>query len=96
MLIAMIMAAAVATPDTGSSTPAPTTPAATAAAPPADLAKKKDDPDQMVCRKEQVVGSLLPNRVCMTRAQWTDYMNQSRKGLESQQRAAASAKTPGS
>ena len=94
MLVALIMAATLA-PQAGQALPLPTSPGSVAAPLPGDMARSPGDRDQIVCRKEQVVGSLLPNRVCMTRAQWADYMQQSRKGLESQQNASERSRLPG-
>ena len=35
--------------------------------------KKKGDPNEMVCEKQEVLGSRLAvKRVCMTRAQWAE------------------------
>lgn len=48
--------------------PAPTAPAAAPAptAAPTPPAKKKDDPNRVVCTREHVVGSNRPQRICMT------------------------------
>lgn len=36
-------------------------------------AKKKTDPNEMVCEKQEVLGSRLATRkVCMTRSQWAE------------------------
>ena len=35
-----------------------------------DQAKKKDDSQKVVCKAEDVVGSMIPKRRCMTRADW--------------------------
>ena len=35
-----------------------------------DPAKKKDDSQKVVCKTEDVVGSMIPKRVCMTRENW--------------------------
>jgi hypothetical protein len=43
----------------------PEAPAATQARPPAD-----DPDDRVVCRRERVLGSNRPQRICMTRQQW--------------------------
>jgi hypothetical protein len=31
---------------------------------------KKDDSQKIICKTEEYVGSLIPKRVCMTRADW--------------------------
>jgi hypothetical protein len=49
--------------------PTPVSPATVTAPKSAATGKKPLDPDEMVCTKEDVPGSLLPKRVCMTRAQ---------------------------
>jgi len=56
-------------------TPAPT--------PPANSKGKAVDLNQVVCEKQEVIGSRLQTkRVCMTRAQWADLRNQDRQEIE--------------
>ena len=43
-------------------------------------------PDEMVCKKEEVVGTRFPRRVCMTRAQWEQRSLNARRNLGDQQR----------
>ena len=41
------------------------------------------DPNEIICEKQQVIGSRLQTkRVCMTRAQWADRRNQERQAIE--------------
>jgi len=49
----------------------------------ARVAKKSLDPNQVVCEKQEVVGSrLATRRVCMTRSQWADARSQDRLEIE--------------
>ncbi len=58
-----------------------TAPAATAA--PAS----KKDPNARVCKSTPVIGSRVPSRVCMTRAQWEERARADRQDLETAQRS---------
>jgi hypothetical protein len=49
--------------------PTPVSPATVTAPKPAATGKKPLDPDEVICTREEVVGKLIPQRVCMTRAQ---------------------------
>ena len=50
------------------------------------LAKKALDPNQMICEKQEVVGSrLATEKVCHTRAQWADLRLQDRQGIDKAQ-----------
>lgn len=45
--------------------------------------RKTPDPNEVVCEKQQVLGSRLQTRrVCMTRAQWADLRLQDRQEIE--------------
>lgn len=60
--------------------------AAAAADPPAGKAPR--DPNEIVCEKQEVLGSRLSTkRVCMTRAQWQDQRMQDRMDLDKSQNA---------
>lgn len=48
--------------------------------------KTKADPDAMVCKKERVVGSRMPSKVCMTNRQWEERRAQDRDDLQRQQK----------
>jgi invasion protein IalB len=46
-------------------------------------AKKILDPNEVVCEKQEVLGSrLATKRVCMTRAEWAELRHQDRQDLE--------------
>jgi hypothetical protein len=56
-------------------------PAAASAADSKD--KKLKDPNEVICRKEEVLGSRLQSRkVCMTRAEWADALRENRGNVE--------------
>lgn len=79
----MPVATQAADPDTASST-------AAAAAAPATTApgkgKKKADPNEVICRKEEVLGSRLQSqRICMTRSEWAEANRQQRSEVERRQ-----------
>lgn len=45
--------------------------------------KKALDPNEVVCRKQEVLGSRLKSvRVCRTRAEWADARNETRGEIE--------------
>ena len=81
-MIALVFAAALAT---GAPPEPPTvsTPA-TAAAPAAPAAKS--DKTKLVCKTEQVVGSRLPVRVCLTQEDWNFRRAESQDELRKIQR----------
>lgn len=46
-------------------------------------AKPAPDPNQVVCRRENSsVGSILPKRVCHTRAEWAALEDQGKRDIE--------------
>lgn len=48
--------------------------------------QKPLDPNEMICEKQEVVGSrLATRRVCHTRAQWADLRLQDRQGIDKMQ-----------
>ncbi len=52
-------------------------------APSDTAAKETRDPNEVVCEKQEVVGSrLATQKVCMTRAQWADLRKQDREAIE--------------
>ena len=62
----------------------PDTASSTAAA--AGKGKKKADPNEVVCRKEEVLGSRLQSqRICMTRSEWAEANRQQRSEVERRQ-----------
>ena len=51
--------------------------------PPHPAPRKSPDPNQVICEKQEVVGSrLATRRVCKTRAEWADARLQDRQDLE--------------
>lgn len=67
------------------------TPAATPA-PAADTAKKseKDDPNRIVCKRQHVVGSNRPQKVCMTVAERDRLQEQSQRITDESRRSGVS------
>ena len=50
---------------------------------PAGKKKKLADPNEVVCRKEEVLGSRLrATKVCKTRAEWAEEMRENRGNIE--------------
>jgi hypothetical protein len=44
---------------------------------------KKDDPDRIICKSQQVTGSAIPSkRVCHTKREWDDISEQSREAMD--------------
>lgn len=53
------------------------------AKPKAVAGKKGTDPNEVVCRKEEVLGSRLQSRkVCMTRSEWAEAQRENRGVVE--------------
>lgn len=80
----MMMSAATqaADPDTASSTATAAAPATAASG----KGKKKADPNEVICRKEEVLGSRLQSqRICMTRSEWAEANRQQRSEVERRQ-----------
>jgi len=51
-----------------------------------DQAKKAKDPNEMVCEREQELGSrLAATKICHTRAEWADLRHQDRQMLDQAQ-----------
>lgn len=54
-----------------------------AAAAPATATGSAQDPNKIICEKQEVIGSrLATRRVCMTRAEWADRKLQDRQEIE--------------
>jgi hypothetical protein len=49
---------------------------------PAPAAEREDDMDRQVCRREHVVGSNRPQRVCRTRREWEAMRDTSRQQMD--------------
>ncbi len=78
----MSVATQAADPDTASSTATTAAPTTTASG----KGKKKADPNEVICRKEEVLGSRLQSqRICMTRSEWAEANRQQRSEVERRQ-----------
>lgn len=83
LLVTFAVTASIATAVVAQESPAApdtTAPAATTA--PAS----KRDPNARVCKTTPVIGSRVPSRVCMTRAQWEERARIDRQDMEDAQR----------
>ena len=62
-------------------------PAQHGATPPTQASKPPPgDPNEVVCEKQEVIGSRLAmDKICHTRAQWADLRNQDRQAVEKMQ-----------
>lgn len=58
----LLAGASMTEPTTASASPATASAPATAAAPPAK--------EKKVCRREQLIGSIMPTRTCRTQSEW--------------------------
>ncbi len=62
----------------------------------APRAADKRDPNQIVCEKQEVLGSRLAvKRVCMTRAEWAEQRRLDRQSVEKQQTTGGCVKGAG-
>jgi hypothetical protein len=48
--------------------------------------KKKDDGSKVVCKTEQFVGSIIPRRICKTKAEWEAAAENSQHYLDEKRR----------
>ncbi len=71
LVLAILLAAA----DPGPGAPGAPQPAAA----PAKAVKSAPDPDKVVCRTEEQIGSRMLNRKCMTQRQWDALDEQTRQ-----------------
>jgi len=55
------------------------------APPPAKAAKAKPGPNDMVCKREAVLGSRMKERICMTQGEWDARQEQDREDLNKSQ-----------
>ena len=93
-MIAIILAASLAAAADGpASTPTPPSPppaagqgAVTVTGHPTKLAR---DPNKVICRAEDASGSLISNRICMTRTQWDIHDEQMQKFFQDVQDKAS-------
>jgi len=82
-MISVVFAAAILFSD---ATPAATAPIPAVAATPASApVVAKVDRNAVVCHNEEVVGSRIPKRICMTKAQEEDRAQQDKLTLERMQ-----------
>ncbi|MEM9310158.1 MAG: hypothetical protein AAGA34_01815 [Pseudomonadota bacterium] len=47
---------------------------------------KKNDPDEIICRREAVIGSKFKKKICATRAEWQTLADRSRDTTQQFQR----------
>jgi hypothetical protein len=74
---AVFIAAVICSPAVADTPPSANAPAAR---------KSGTDPNEVICQRQEVVGSRLQKRrVCMTRAQWADLRLQDRQALDKAQ-----------
>jgi len=75
--------------------PPPPAPAAQAGTPwavpppvpaPADAPTRRKDPTGRICKTSPVIGTRVPSRTCMTRAEWEERARTDRQDLEASQR----------
>ncbi|NJN51082.1 MAG: hypothetical protein HC809_04185 [Gammaproteobacteria bacterium] len=65
------------------------------AAPTAAQSAPADDDGKVVCRKERVVGSMIPKRTCTTKAELRKIQESSRSGLEELQHSGSTVSASG-
>jgi hypothetical protein len=68
LLVSLALMAALAAAEPPATAPAATTPAPTEAAP--AKPDPKTDPKRIICEETPSIGSVIPQRVCRTRAEW--------------------------
>ena len=85
---ALVLAAQAASPTESAAAPVPA-----AAAPPAKTAKPKDDSQKVICRIETTVGSLIPKRLCGTKADWDALTEDGKTATENVQTRALTRPT---
>ncbi len=74
-----------ATAVAGDGAPAAAVPAAVPA--PTAAPDSKKDPNARVCKTRPVIGTRVPSRTCMTRAEWDERARTDRADLEAAQRS---------
>ena len=47
-----------------------------------DKAPKKDDSQKVICKTEEFVGSLIPRRICKTKADWEQGETDAKRALD--------------
>ncbi len=59
-----------------------------ASTPEGETVASNSDPDRLICRKEESMGSRLPKRICKKNAEWERDAEASRQAVRTQQRGA--------
>jgi hypothetical protein len=85
-MISLVFAAALLAGAPVENQPAEPPPAATSAPAAAPAPKAKPNRSDMICKREAVLGSRLPTRVCLTREGWDSRRAESRDELTKIQR----------
>lgn len=81
-LFAFAVASMLASPAVAQTSPAPAAPATSSSTTPAPATKGRD-PNEMVCERQQELGSRLGGvKVCHTRAEWADLRHQDREMID--------------
>lgn len=57
--------------------------------------KRIADPNKIVCRTEEVVGSKIPKRICLTRQQWDKIKDDARDALNDRSLRQGEKSIPG-
>jgi invasion protein IalB len=81
-MLSAILAAALLFAQAAPATSPTATPAAAQAKPHSDVGEKVSRDNQMLCKTEKVLGSLIPQKVCYTRAQQEDREQQDQKTVQ--------------
>jgi hypothetical protein len=90
MIAALAGALVLAAQAAGPAEPAAAAPSAAA---PAKPDKPKDDSQKVVCKYETTVGSLIPKRLCGTKADWAALSEDGKKATEEVQTRALTRPT---
>ena len=98
----MVLGACATTDSTSVADSPPTAPAAaveaqpkTAVATPVQTSAPAPASGKKICKKQMVMGSIAPKRICSTQAEWDQYAKQGLEGVENLQRDGRdSAGTP--
>lgn len=61
----------------------------------ADLQQQGLDPDEEVCKRENQIGSVIPKRICATRAMWAATKTASQEYTSDIQKDALRTRDPG-
>jgi hypothetical protein len=76
MIVAALLSLALAADPSAPGANAPT------AAPKATAKAEFKDPNRIICRREEIVGSHRPQKICMTKHEWDVAEEQSRSSLK--------------